>query len=141
MKKILVYIFAIFFIFGCAQPQKYSWVDTRDPARESIQSDYEACQEFTSKQYKPGIPTGEAFLSEEDVNRRIRNEQSLDEWRPDKNPLQTRNINEQSTHDIDVDFTGYPGELDYYPSYLDDIFEKCMRDRGWIYTPETSAIK
>jgi hypothetical protein len=34
------------------------------------------------------------------------------------------------------EYTGYPGELDYHPEYLDDILEKCMSDRGWEYRPE-----
>ena len=38
-------------------------------------------------------------------------------------------------HDVPVEYTGYPGELDYYPDYLDDIFEKCMQDKGWQYLP------
>lgn len=62
-------------------------------------------------------------------------EQPYGEWRTDRSPNKTINKNALPIHDIPVDYTGYPGELDYAPHYLDDILEKCMNDRGWQYLP------
>jgi len=50
-------------------------------------------------------------------------------------PFRTTNVNAQPIHEIPVNYTGYPEELDYTPNYLDDILEKCMLDRGWDYQP------
>jgi len=78
---------------------------------------------------------GEPYLKEQENKTGITESSNHGEWRPDRSPFPTTNINAMPVHEIPVDYTGYPGELDYYPSYLDDILEKCMQDRGWAYQP------
>ena len=45
-------------------------------------------------------------------------------WRPDRNPTSRININSEPILDVPTEYTGYPGELDYHPEYLEDILEK-----------------
>lgn len=128
----LYFIMAL--IFGCtAQP--YTWQDTRQPVREDPARDLEECQEYAGRQYRPGIPAGEAFLTTQERQAEERNHDGYGEWRPDRSPFPVMNNNSQPIHKVPVDYTGYPAELDYAPHYLDDILGKCMRDRGWSYQP------
>ena len=131
--------FLLFFILvtSCAPHPPYTWQDTRAPARESAAVDMQACREFTSRQYQPGIPAGEPYLDEQKAPADPTAEYTTGEWRLDRDPLQQRSIDSLPTHDVNVEYTGYPGELDYHPDYLDDIFEKCMNDKGWEYKPRT----
>ena len=120
-------------LFGCSTP--YTWQDTRQPVREDATVVLEECRSYASEQYKPGIPMGDALLDEARSKAETTENHSGGEWRPDQSPFRTTNVNAQPIHEVPVDYTGYPGELDYYPSYLDDILEKCMLDRGWVYKP------
>ena len=122
-------------LFGCATPVPYAWQDTRQPIRDDATIDLEECRIFAARQYQPGIPAGEPYLKNQTDQTGIIEEDRRGEWRPDRAPFPTINSNTLSTHDIPVDYTGYPGELDYHPNYLDDILEKCMQDRGWSYQP------
>ena len=121
-------------LFGCATPVPYAWQDTRQPIRDDATIDLEECRTFAARQYKPGIPAGEPYLKDQTSKTTMMDGQNRGEWRPDRSPFPTIN-NTLPTHDVPVDYTGYPGELDYHPDYLDDILEKCMQDRGWIYQP------
>ena len=121
--------------FGCASPSPYAWQDTRQPVREDVTVDLEQCRTYTAKQYQPGVPMGDPYLKEQGNKTERMENSSHEEWRPDRSPFPTTNNNYLPIHDIPVDYTGYPGALDYYPSYLDDILEKCMQDRGWTYKP------
>jgi len=123
------------FLFGCAAPVPYAWQDTRQPVRDDVTVDLEQCRAYAARQYRPGVPMGEPFLKEQENKTDNTEGSSLGEWRPDRSPFPTTNSNTLPVHAIPVDYTGYPGELDYYPSYLDDILEKCMQDRGWSYQP------
>jgi hypothetical protein len=123
---------------GCISPSQYSWQDARAPARQDANQDLQYCKEYTARQYKAGTPTGEPFLSKEQKDRLINEERPLDEWRTDRTPFKTTSINQMPIHDVPTDYTGYPAELDYYPDYKNDIFEKCMSDRGWEYLPQPS---
>ncbi len=118
---------------ACVSPAPYAWQDTRQPAREDAIADFEVCKAYAAKQYQPGTPAGEPYLNNQGNDTETSDNYKRKEWRPDRSPFPTTNVNAQSVHNIQVDYTGYPGELDYYPSYLDDILEKCMRDRGWAY--------
>jgi len=80
---------------------------------------------------------GEPFLKDQGNKTDVMDNTTRGEWRPDRSPFPTTSINSLPVHEIPVEYTGYPGELDYYPSYLDDILEKCMQDRGWTYQPVT----
>ncbi len=141
-------------LLGCTAPSPYSWQDTRQPVRDDATIDLEKCRTYTARQYRPGIPMGEPFLksqkgfkdqaglkdqpgSQSASNMEGMDNNSTGQWRPDRSPFPIININEQPIHEVPVDYTGYPGELDYYPSYLDDILEKCMQDHGWRYLPVT----
>lgn len=135
MKTAHLLIVLSLILSSCISPSQYAWQDTRTPARASANQDLEYCKEYTAQQYKPGTPTGEPFLSEEEKNRLIDQERPLDEWRTDRTPFRTTSINQQPIHDVPTDYTGYPAELDYYPEYMDDILEKCMSNRGWEYLP------
>jgi hypothetical protein len=125
---------------GCTAPVPYTWQDTREPAREEATVDLEECRAFAARQYRPGRPAGEAYLKNQaDSNEGFSKNRRGGEWRPDRAPFPTTNINTQPVHDVPVDYTGYPGELDYSPGYLDDILEKCMLDRGWVYEAEAGG--
>lgn len=131
----LLLLFITFCLFGCAPQPIYSWQDARESSREDVSTDLEECREYAARQYKPGMPAGEPYLRESAVADNELAEYTQGKWRPDRNPFDTTNVNSQPVHDVPTEYTGYPGELDYYPSYLDDILEKCMSDRGWEYRP------
>jgi len=113
---------------ACTPSSQYAWVDIRTPSRDDATVDLEFCRDYAARQYQVGNPAGEDYLNNQEE--RMGN----GEWRPDRSPDSMVNVNALPRHDIPVDYTGYPGELDYYPHYLDDILEKCMRDRGWEYS-------
>jgi len=131
----IIFFFITTLLFGCTTPETYSWQDTRQPIRDDATIDLEECRTFAARQYQPGIPSGEPYLKDQTSKKGMMDEYERGEWRPDRSPLPTINDNTLPTHDVPVDYTGYPGELDYHPNYLDDILEKCMQDRGWIYQP------
>ncbi len=133
---------------ACSAPTRYSWQDTYQPPRESVDADLETCKAYTARQYQPGTPTGAPYLEQyrgypngEDWGGKAHEMRPYEqgEWRPDRDPSQDINMNSLPIHDVEVGYTGYPGELDYHPGYLDAILEKCMLDRGWVYqaTEET----
>lgn len=122
-------------MIGCAAPVPYAWQDTRQPVREDATVDLEQCRAYAARQYQPGVPMGEPYLKEQGNKTEFTENSRQGEWRPDRSPFPTTNINALPIHEVAVDYTGYPGELDYYPGYLDDILEKCMQDRGWAYQP------
>ncbi len=124
MQYIAIFIITTL-VLGCTVPSPYTWQDTRQPARDDATADLKRCQDYAARQYRPGIPMGEPYLKN----------QAGDQSTNKKPPFPTTNINAQPIHKVPVDYTGYPGELDYYPSYLDDILEKCMQDHGWRYLP------
>ena len=124
-------------LFSCASQTTYTWQDKHEPAREEASMDLEECRAYAARQYKPGIPSGEPYLRDSHTQDDFMAENEMGTWRPDRNPTATININSEPTHDVPTEYTGYPGELDYHPEYLDDILEKCMSDRGWEYRPET----
>ena len=128
-------------IFSCA-PTDYEWHYQREPTRHNYTDDLEYCRAFAAKQYQPGIPTGSPYLEDGQVypdssnqNLIFKDQASQDKkvWHPDRDPDQLTNLNRQPVHAVPKRYTGYPGYLDYYPSYLDDILGKCMRDRGWVF--------
>ena len=137
MRGILL-VFITAHLFGCAAPVPYAWQDTRQPVREDAAADLEACRTYAAKQYRPGMPKGESYLKKQDNQAEGTGSSNPGEWRPDRAPFPTTNINAQPVHEVAVGYTGYPGELDYYPGYLDAILEKCMLDRGWAYQPVIS---
>lgn len=128
-------ILLIILAVGCAPTAHYTWQDTRTPAREDATFDLKICREYAAAQYKPGIPAGAPYLREQKTPLDPLNEPQSGEWRPDRDPTKSTSIQSQPVHDVPVEYTGYPGELDYYPDYLDDILEKCMKDKGWEYLP------
>lgn len=132
MQNFLLLLFSIFLV-SCAPQPTYTWQDTRESPRKDASFDLEECKSYAVKQYKPGIPAGEPYLRDDPALSNETAESTSGEWRPDRNPTETTNINSLPVHDIPTEFTGYPGALDYYPEYLDDILEKCMSDRGWEY--------
>jgi hypothetical protein len=132
-RTFLAIIISIF--YGCASPVQYSWQDIRQPPRDDATVDLEECRTYTAKQYKPGMPAGESYLRDTGASPITDTGTRQGEWRPYRSPFPTTNVNSLPVHDVPVDYTGYPGELDYYPDYLDDIMEKCMFDRGWSYKP------
>jgi hypothetical protein len=103
--------------------------------------DLEVCKAFAARQYKPGTPAGEPYLSDLHRQDDFVAENRMGVWREDRNPASIVNINSEPIHDVPTEYTGYPGELDYSPEYLDQILEKCMFDRGWEYKPEAGEIK
>jgi hypothetical protein len=137
-KSMLKYLLLLFSIslFSCASQKIYTWQDMRMPAREHASMDLEECRAYAARQYKPGTPTGEPYLRDNHKQDYFFAENEMGTWRPDRNPTSTININSEPIHDVPTEYTGYPGELDYHPHYLDDILEKCMSDRGWEYRPE-----
>lgn len=118
---------------SCSAYRPFTWQDTRLPVRDSADADIEKCRLYAAAQYKPGMPSGESYLEEQETPHDPLIQVNAGEWRPDRDPLQQTNTRSTPIHDIPVDYTGYPGELDYYPDYLSDIFEKCMNDKGWEY--------
>ena len=122
---------------SCAPATQNTWQDTTGQGSEAAAKALEICRDFASRQYQPGVPAGEEYLKNQ-TDEAVFYERTTGGWRPDRSPHKTVNINAMPLHDVHVDYTGYPGELDYYPNYLDDILEKCMRDRGWEYSEVSS---
>jgi hypothetical protein len=135
MYKFTVFL-CMFIVAGCSSPKVYTWQDTRNPARNDASNDTKVCQDYAARQYQPGMPTGEPYLEEQKTPSDLTAEYKTGEWRPDRDPGRATNIRSRPIHDVPTEYTGYPGELDYYPDYLDDIFAKCMNDKGWEYEPE-----
>lgn len=135
--RVILFCFVAAFWAGCSTTAPYTWQDTRQPEREDSLADLEYCRTYAARQYRPGIPAGDAYLDNRERSDDSPEESKQQEWRPDRSPYPVTNINEQTIHKVPVDYTGYPGELDYSPGYLDAILEKCMFDRGWEYRPET----
>ena len=129
----IILVFTTVLMFGCAAPAIYTWQDSREPSRDDATADLEECRNYAARQYRPGIPAGAPYLKDQPIATDEMIEYSQGEWRPDRSPFPTTNINSQPVHEVTVDYTGYPGELDYSPGYLDAILEKCMLDRGWEY--------
>ncbi len=125
-------------LLACTAPVPYAWQDTRQPARDDATADLEECRTYTARQYRPGMPAGEPYLKDRADEGDNTKEDNPGQWRPDRSPFPTTNINAQPIHEVPVDYTGYPDELDYSPGYLDAILEKCMHDRGWEYELVTS---
>ena len=134
MTKNLLIIIVVSLCAACSSFPQYSWQDTRSSTRDDATTDLEECREFASIQYKPGMPAGEEYLSTQGHDMPLSETNASGEWRPDRSPDQTVRVHALPKHDVPVEYTGFPGELDYYPNYLDDILEKCMRDRGWEYS-------
>jgi len=131
---------------GCAATP-WSWQDVRTPPRENSEADLTACRSYASAQYSPGMPAGDPFL-EDHPPLTPPLDQELPEdnpgtgtWHPDREPFPFTNRNQESLHGAVVPYTGYPGELDYHPDYLDALVEKCMADRGWAYRPAKQNLK
>jgi hypothetical protein len=122
---------------GCTASVPYAWQDTRQPTREDATADLEECRAYTARQYRPGMPAGEPYLKDRSDEGDITKENNHGQWGPGLLLFPTTNINAQPIHEVPVDYTGYPGELDYSPGYLDAILEKCMHDRGWGYKAVT----
>lgn len=120
-------------LVSCTATAPYVWQDTRQPPRADASIDLEACQAYAARQYRPGMPTGTPYLQDRQGLSDEAPEAAGGTWRPDREPFPTTNVNALPVHDVPVDYTGYPGYLDYSPGYLDAILEKCMRDRGWVY--------
>ena len=139
--RVILFCAVAAFLAGCSTTLPYSWQDTRQPEREDSLADLEYCRAYTARQYRPGIPAGDAYLKNPETGDNMPEKSDQQEWRPDRSPFHVTNINEQPIHNLPVDYTGYPGELDYSPGYLDAILEKCMSDRGWEYRPETETEK
>ena len=134
MFKIQLTVFLFCLCIACSPPPQYAWQDTRTPPRDDVSTDLQTCRDFTARQYRPGVPTGEEYIKENDTGMELEETSTQGTWRPDRSPVEEVNTYTTPRHDIPVDYTGYPGELDYYPHYLDDILEKCMRDKGWVYS-------
>lgn len=123
---------------GCAATP-WSWQDTRTPVRADPAADLAACRSYASSQYAPGIPAGDPYQryqpdsppDQQDPD----NPPGTGTWHPDREPFPYTNRDRESLHGVVVPYTGYPGELDYHPEYLDALVEKCMADRGWAYRP------
>lgn len=130
--KVLTF-FLVMLCVACTPFPQYEWQDTRVPEREDVTTDLDDCREFASRQYKPGIPAGEEYQQQSNSDMGVLDTTTTGEWRPDRSPNKTVNVHALPIHDVQTDYTGYPGELDYHPNYLDDIVEKCMNDRGWVY--------
>lgn len=124
-------------LVACTATPPYVWQDTRQPPRADVAIDLEACRTYAARQYRPGMPTGTPYL----LDMKGLSDEAPDAtdgtWRPDREPFPTTNVNALPLHDVPVDYTGYPGYLDYSPGYLDAILEKCMHDRGWVYAAGT----
>ncbi len=135
MMRNLLSLFSLILLCSCISTTQYSWQSLHDPLRDDSTPDLEECRNYAAKQYSPGIPTGEPYLKEQPSPSEGIDEYTQGEWRPDRNPSPVVNLNTTSVHNVPTEYTGYPGELDYHPNYLDDILEKCMLDRGWEYKP------
>lgn len=126
---------------GCTAAP-WSWQDVRTPPRASAEADLTACRSYASAQYSPGIPAGDPYLDDHPPKAALDLEgpasaPGTGTWHPDREPFPYTNRSQESSHGVVVPYTGYPGELDYHPDYLDALVEKCMADRGWAYRPGT----
>lgn len=125
-------------IVGCV-PTPWAWQDTRTPARSAPEADLAACRSYASSQYSPGLPAGDPYLKDFPAQSSGQgypdNQPGAGVWHPDREPFPYTNRDRDSLHGVVVPYTGYPGELDYHPDYLDALVEKCMADRGWAYRP------
>lgn len=126
-------------VAGCAAAP-WTWQDVRSPPRASAEADLAACRSYASAQYSPGTPAGDPYLNDRPPAMDLGPELAGGDpvggtWRPDREPFPYTNRNQESIHGVIVPYTGYPGELDYHPDYLDALVEKCMADRGWAYRP------
>ncbi|MCM2263604.1 MAG: hypothetical protein NDI73_00265 [Desulfuromonadales bacterium] len=124
---------------GCAATP-WDWQDVRTPPRASSEADLAACRSYASAQYSPGIPAGDPYLKDHPLPEPLDQEMAdIDPgtgiWHPDREPFPYTNRSRESIHGVVVPYTGYPGELDYHPDYLDALVEKCMADRGWAFRP------
>lgn len=133
MRRIILLFIVAQLLPGCTAAIPYKWQDTRQPARDSATADLEECRTYTARQYRPGMPAGEPYLKGQEVETDKNSDDNNGPWRPDRSPWPIINNNVQPVHEVPVGYTGYPGELDYHPDYLDAILEKCMYDRGWEY--------
>lgn len=127
-------------LFGCTTPVPYAWLDMNQQLRKNATGDLDDCRAYAARQYHPGVPAGEPYLTSQTGTAAGKKEDSFGEWRSDRSPFPATSINAQPVHKVPVSYTGYPGEFDYYPGYLDDILEKCMFDRGWSYQPVKNGM-
>jgi len=143
MLRKLMLLIGVLGVAGCSAPQ-WGWQDTRSPARADAKTDLAACRSFASSQYRPGVPAGDPYLREQQATQPDifatetdpgGNPPGSGTWHADREPFPSTNIREETTHQVVVPYTGYPGYLDYHPGYLDALVEKCMSDRGWVYGP------
>jgi hypothetical protein len=128
---------------GCAAPP-WTWQDVRIPPRVNSEVDLAACRSYASAQYTPGIPAGDPYLEDFPIPPALDEEAPDREpgtgiWHPEREPFPYTNRTRESLHGVVVPYTGYPGELDYAPDYLDALVEKCMADRGWAFRPAAPA--
>lgn len=133
----------LFAVTACSA-KTWSWQDLRTPSRSNPEEDLASCRSYAASQYRPGIPAGSPYLHdhlqpsspEEEF---ADNPPGTGSWQPDREPFPLTTRNGESVHGVIVLYTGYPGELDYHPGYLDALVEKCMADHGWAYRPATTS--
>ena len=135
---IIITLIIMTLLSGCTGRVPYAWQDTHQPARDDATADLDECRTYSARQYSPGVPAGDPYLKKEVGEAIESTEDGYGQWRPDRSPFPVINVNAQPIHEVPVDYTGYPGELDYYPGYLDAILEKCMHEHGWEYKPVSS---
>lgn len=135
-------LWLILFLVGTAgcTAAPWGWQDIRTPPRLDHEADLAACRSYASAQYSPGIPAGDRYLEDHPLpsspdQDMPDSDPATGTWHPDREPFPYTNRNQKSIHGVVVPYTGYPGELDYHPDYLDALVEKCMADRGWAYRP------
>lgn len=133
----------LFAVTACTA-QTWTWQDLGTPSRPGPDADLAFCRSYASSQYVPGIPAGDPYLRDHpnppEPGREPADAQAgTGTWHPDREPFPYTNRSGESLHGVTVPYTGYPGELDYHPGYLDALVEKCMADRGWVYRPATSS--
>lgn len=126
-------------VAACTAPT-WSWQDLRTPPRSSADADLAACRSYAASQYRPGVPAGSPYLKDHPQSPPLELEAAdvppaTGPWHADREPFPYTNRNGTSVHGVIVPYTGYPGELDYHPGFLDALVEKCMTDRGWGYRP------
>jgi hypothetical protein len=137
----LTVLIAGLLLLGCSQPAAYVWHDTRQTLREDAGIDFEACRAYAGDQYRAGQPAGVTYLADRVRAKSDGNGEMIlegtrtGEWRADRSPFRKTNIDEFDLYNVPTDYTGYPGEYDYYPDYIDEIVEECMSDRGWALRP------
>jgi hypothetical protein len=143
MRKLLILIFLLGSV-GCSAPA-WQWHDTQVPPRTDAESDLATCRSYAAAQYRPGVPTGDPYRQQQpaDPSRLdldpAGNPPGTETWHADREPYPVTNIRQESIHGVVVPYTGYPGDLDYHPEFLDALVEKCMAERGWHYGPPIAA--